>query len=136
MKILFICRANVGRSQMAEAFLNELSSKHTAHSAGLNPPKQWEGEKLSKTKYVAPVMSEIGLNLDEKVSKRLTENMVANSDIVIVIGEKENWPDYLKTFPNVTYWDVVDPDTGEMELHRTVRDQIKNLIKKLITEIN
>ena len=33
MKILFVCVANVGRSQMAEAFCNKLS-RHEAISAG------------------------------------------------------------------------------------------------------
>ncbi len=52
MKVLFICRANVGRSQMAEAIFNKFSEGNLAVSAGLNPPKEWEGKLLSKTKYV------------------------------------------------------------------------------------
>jgi len=134
MKILFICRANVGRSQMAEAIFNSLTSDHIASSAGLNPPPQWEGQKLSKTKYVAPCLLEIGLDVSENISKRLSEKHVAEADHIIVIGEKNNWPDFL-TKQNVKYWGITDPDTGEMELHRSVRDEITILVKQLLSEI-
>lgn len=132
MKILFVCRANVGRSQMAEAILNSLSSDHTATSAGLNPPAQWEGERLSKTQYVAPCMTEIGIDVSEKVSKRLTELMVTDADTIVVIGERNNWPQFLTNSGKVTFWDIIDPDIGEMELHRQVRDEIRTRVGNLI----
>ena len=135
MKLLFICRANVGRSQMAQALFNSLTKDHVANSAGLNPPEKWEGEKLSKTKFVAPCMTEIGIDVSEKISKRLTESMVNESDRVIVIGEKEGWPSFLSSFEQLDYWDIIDPDGGEITLHRTVRDQIKDKIVELISEL-
>lgn len=131
MKILFVCRANVGRSQMAEAILNSLSSDHIATSAGLNPPAQWEGERLSKTQYVAPCMAEIGIDVSEKVSKRLIESMVIDVDKIVVIGERNNWPQFLTDSDKVMYWDIIDPDIGEMELHRQVRDEIRKRIVEL-----
>lgn len=119
---------------MAEAIFNSQNSQHTASSAGLNPPPQWEGEKLSKTKYVAPCLLEIGIDVSEKISKRLSEEMVNESDHVIVIGEKNAWPEYLNE-RNVRYWGVIDPDIGEMDLHREVRDEITSLIKQLLSEL-
>ncbi len=135
MKVLFICRANVGRSQMAEAIFNSISKKHKAVSAGLNPPEEWEGHKLSKTQFVALSMDEAGYNVNEKFSKRLTSQMIDGVEKVIVIGEKEGWPVYLKESNKLSFWDIEDPDRGGLELHRKVRDQIKNLIEKLINEI-
>jgi len=130
MKILFICKANVGRSQMAEEIFNSTHKEDIAISAGLNPPEQWLGKKLSETKYVAPCMKEIGLDVNEKVSKKLTEEMVLESDKIVVLGEKDNWPDYLKK-ANPMYWDMIDPDIGEMELTRTIRDRIIDKLKTL-----
>jgi protein-tyrosine-phosphatase len=34
MKVLFICKGNVGRSQMAEAFYNKLSKNEEVFSTG------------------------------------------------------------------------------------------------------
>ncbi|MBU2615719.1 MAG: low molecular weight phosphatase family protein [Nanoarchaeota archaeon] len=135
MKVLFICRANVGRSQIAEAMFNSISKKHKAISAGLNPPEKWEGQKLSKTKFVAPSMIELDYNVDEKISKKITNQMVDEAGKIIVIGEKDGWPDYLKKSDQVSFWDVEDPDKGGLELHRRVRDQIKSLIEDLVKEI-
>ena len=45
MKVLFVCLANVGRSQMAEAFFNRLS-RHQAGSAGSRVSAQ-EGQNLA-----------------------------------------------------------------------------------------
>jgi len=136
MKILFICRANVGRSQMAEAIFNNISKKHLAISAGLNPPKEWEGKTLSKTRYVAPCMREIGMNVDDKASKRLIEFMLIGIDRVVVIGEKNNWPIFLNNFDKLVYWDISDPDVGGMDLHRVIRDQVKEAVGKLVEEIS
>lgn len=130
MKILFICKANVGRSQMAEEIFNSIYENDVAISAGLNPPEKWLGQKLSKTEYVAPSMKEIGLDVNDKVSKKLTEEMVLESDKIVVLGEKDNWPDYLKKADPI-YWDMIDPDIGEMELTRTIRDRIIEKIKTL-----
>lgn len=135
MKLLFICLANVGRSQMAEAIFNSLSKDHVASSAGLNPPKHWEGEKLSKTKFVASCMIEIGIDVSEKISKRLTESMVKDSDLVIVVGEKQGWSSFLSNFNQLNYWDVVDPGDGDIYLHRAVRDQIRDKVVELIGEL-
>lgn len=117
---------------MAEAIFNSLSSDHVATSAGLNPPPQWEGERLSRTQYVAPCMAEIGLDVSEKVSKRLVESMVTAADKIIVIGERNNWPQFLTDSDKVTFWDIIDPDIGEMELHRDVRDDIRSRVEKLV----
>lgn len=120
---------------MAEALFNSLTKAHSATSAGLNPPKKWEGEQLSKTEYVAPCMAEIGIDVSQQVSKRLTEAMVRESDRIVVIGEKDRWPSFLEDAPRLVYWDIVDPDTGKMELHRMVRDQIRNRVGNLVNEI-
>ena len=80
-------------------------------------------------------MSEVGLDVSHKKSKKLTEKMAHNADKIVVIGEKNNWPDFLEQIPDVKFWDIEDPDTGEMELHRKVRDQIKVHVEQLIQEL-
>ena len=60
--VLFICRHNSGRSQMAEAMLNRLGKGWLkAESAGL-APKSVDG-------LVVSVMDEIGYDLSKKRSK-------------------------------------------------------------------
>lgn len=134
MNILFVCRANVGRSQMAEAIFNKLTKKHSAISAGLDPHK-WENKSINEAKKVIKCMKEIGCNLKDKVSKRLTREIVENADKIIILGEKENWPSFLKNSNKVEYWEVEDPAHKNLDGHRKTRDEIKLLINKLIRRI-
>lgn len=131
MKVLFICRANVGRSQMAEAIFNKLSKEDAAISAGLNPGK-WEGEKISQAKSVVLSLSEIGCDVSKKVSKRLTKKMTEGTDKIVVLGEKENWPDYLKESDNVVFWDIEDPAHKDLDSCRMIRDRIKEKVEVLL----
>ena len=120
---------------MAEAIFNKLSGKHSASSAGLNPSPKWLGQKLSTTKYVSPSMKEIGYDVNKKISKKITEKMVKDADKIVVIGEKNNWPNYLKSSKKIIFWDVEDPVHGNMNDHRNTRDKIKDLIVSLLNKI-
>lgn len=134
MKILFICRANVGRSQIAEAIFNEKTKKHTATSAGISPG-WWRGKKLSITKCVAPCMKELGYNINHEISKKLNKKMIDRADKIIVMAKKEIWPEYLKKSDKVIFWNINDPATEDIEFHRKVRDKIKILVEKLIKNL-
>ncbi|MBS3137791.1 hypothetical protein J4232_05125 [Candidatus Woesearchaeota archaeon] len=60
LNILFICKANVGRSQIAAAFFDALSKKNKAIGAGTNV-----GENAGKPlhEFVVKCMAEAGYNL-------------------------------------------------------------------------
>lgn len=120
---------------MAEAIFNSITKKHKASSAGLNPGK-WLGKKLASTKYVKVCMKEIGINVDNNTSKKLNKKMTSGADKIIVIGEKERWPPYLKKSDNVDYWDIVDPDTEGIVVHRKIRDEIEKRVRRLVRELN
>ena len=130
MKVLFICKANVGRSQIAEAIFNNLSKEHSAFSAGLNPGK-WEGKNISSAQNVISCMNEIGYNINNKISKKIKKDMVEQADKVIVIGERDNWPTYLVN-NKVEYWEIEDAKELSLEFHRKIRDQIIVKVKELL----
>ena len=69
MNILFICKANAGRSQMANAFFNKLSKKNKSISAGALVNEK-EGESLPE--FVLKCMEEEGYDLSNEVRKQLT----------------------------------------------------------------
>ncbi len=64
-KVLFVCIHNAGKSQMAEAFLNEVSGgRHQGISAGSMPS--------DKINFVAvESMAELGINIHSARTKRL-----------------------------------------------------------------
>ncbi len=138
MKILFVCKGNVGRSQMAEAlFRQEFGDAHEVSSAGtkLGGPEQPIRELMPAVKEVFDVMKEIGLDISDASRTQLTERMVTSADKVIVILEDEEpLPSYLSDSPKLIRWNVPDPKGQDLVFTRNVRDDIKNRIEKILTE--
>lgn len=134
MKVLFVCKANVGRSQMAETFFNNLVKKQSAISAGLNP-REWKGKKINTAQKVISCTNEIGFDLTNKISKEISKEMVDNTDKIIVIGEKNNWPEYLINNYKVEFWDIEDAAGKDLDFHRRTRDKIMTKVKELIIKL-
>jgi len=135
MKILFVCKANVGRSQMAEAIFSKKSKDHEVSSAGISPG-EWEGKKLSETKCVKVCLSEIGIDVNEKISKKLTKEMVQDADKVIAIVEKYIWPDFLENSEKVVFWKIADPKEENLEFHRKTLNEISQEVEDLIKSLD
>ncbi|MDE1804866.1 MAG: low molecular weight phosphatase family protein [Candidatus Micrarchaeota archaeon] len=141
MRVLFVCRGNVGRSQMAEAFFNRMSKKNTGYSAGTSSRDEGvEGAVIGNGKWMTPdAMKEIGYDIYGNVSKQLSKPMVDQADKVVVIMRKEEgemlMPDYLKKSGKVEMWEILDPKYKGMEVIRSVRDEIKMRVEKLVREI-
>lgn len=133
MKVLFICKSNLARSQISEEVFNKLSKNNIAISAGLNP-RNYEGKKVSITRYFASVVKEIGYNIDNKISKKITKEMVNSANKIIVIGERNNWPDYLKG-KKIEYWNIEDPGGKDLKTTLKIRDQLLPKIKELIKNL-
>src|SRR3989344_7599816 len=100
MKILFVCKANVGRSQMAEAFFNKLNQneENESWSAGVQV-NEHEGETIGENKkaqFVVDVINEEGIDVSSNIRNQLTSEMADNSDKIIMMAERELLPGFLK----------------------------------------
>ena len=127
-KILFICVENAGRSQMAEAFFRKyaLNKFHVA-SAGTKP--------ISKVNpIVSQVMKEIGLDIENKTPKSLSNEMLDNS-IAVNMGcmDKESCPALF--VKDVLDWNISDPKGKSVEEVRKIRDQIEVKVKELVKNL-
>ncbi len=142
MKILFVCRGNVGRSQIAEALFNSLSKNHKATSAGTKvfdkDGNSKDGEKLQDrdgAKHIIAVMDEVELDVRLAERNQVTQQVVQDSDLIIVMAEKETLPEYLLKNDKVRYWDIGDPKNQTLEEVRATRNTLNNLVSELVTEI-
>ena len=96
MKILFICYANVGRSQVAHAYFEKLS-KHDCESAGIAVNERLTAMKLASKKLkdnpnqssVQYIRRELGVDISEKERRQLVPEMIEAADYVVVMAEKE-----------------------------------------------
>jgi len=81
MKILFVCQANVGRSQIAEAFYNFHTQSNNATSAGVED----FGEKYQHkpTREIIQTMLEKGIDISHQRIDFLTTAMLTKTDQVV-----------------------------------------------------
>ncbi len=140
MKILFVCNANVGRSQAAEALFKRLSSLD-AHSAGTradeivarsNPPTRTLKDSPSPA---VPYLKELGVDISQNLRTQLTSEMVQQADKVIVMADKDNWPDYLRDNDKVTSWDIENTRGLGSDEARPLMDDIKRRVEELVREV-
>lgn len=134
MKILYICKGNVGRSQIAEGLSRKLHPEIEAISAGtkISGPEEPIGNLLPNIQEVLDVMSEEGVDVSGYARKQLTEAMAQEADkIVAIIEDSEELPDYLVDSGKLVRWNVPDPKGKDLAFTREVKDQIKQKIESM-----
>jgi protein-tyrosine-phosphatase len=138
MKVLFICKGNWFRSQIAEAIYNKLTNSHDASSVGtyVGAPEEPEGQVLKdlfKTPDFFEIMESHGLNIRENKTKRLTPEMLDDYDTIVSMAEDPYVPNYLKDNNKVIQWNVKNPTAAvDTELAEKTYQQIYNLVEDLI----
>lgn len=126
--IVFACVHNAGRSQMAAAFLNQLSDrkKVRAISAGTEPAEKVHPEVLQ-------VMKEVGIDLSTAKPTLLTLELAQSANLLVTMGCGEKCP-YVPGLQTLD-WKLEDPKGKNLDQVRKTRDQIKALVLQLIQSI-
>ena len=136
MRILFVCRGNVARSQMAEAIYNKLTNTSDANSAGTRVEKP--GETLSERKKrigkspVFDVMTDNGLSPADKQQTRLTQDMLSQYDVIVSMASKKYTPEWLSSEPNYVYWKINDPKARGYAYTNGARLRIEARIREML----
>lgn len=137
-KVLFICIHNSARSQMAEAFLNQICPEQfEAQSAGLEPG--------TLNPNVVRVMNEIGIDISGKKTQAVFDVFKSGQmfSYVITVCDEAS-AQRCPIFAGVTtrlHWSFADPSsfkgTHEEVLSKTreVRDAIQQKIEAWCAEI-
>jgi protein-tyrosine-phosphatase len=136
MKVLFICYANVGRSQVAEACFKMLSP-HECESdriaaMKLASRKLKDNPNQSSVQYIR---RELGVDIGEKERRQLVPEMIDTADFVVVIAEKERWPTYLEEGNKVVFWDIQDPAGMADDLADHLYRQVQRRVEQLVVEM-
>ena len=131
-RVLFFCKHNSCRSQMAEAWLKHITpDQFEVFSAGLHP------EPIHP--LVDVVMQEIGISISGQTSKSIDMYLGKQGFDWIIIVCPEGEAECPKLYPfalNIERWPLSDPASLEgskeqvLETFRRIRDQIKERIEQ------
>ncbi|HZV36246.1 MAG TPA: arsenate reductase ArsC [Verrucomicrobiae bacterium] len=137
-RVLFICIHNSARSQMAEAFLNDIcGDEFEATSAGLEPGKL--------NPLVVQVMKETGIDISENSTKSVFDMFKSGKlfHYVITVCDEAS-AEKCPIFPGVSkrlHWSFPDPSQfqGSTEERlaetRKVRDMVRDKIEQWCSEM-
>jgi len=141
MKVIFVCRANVGRSQVAQSFFSKLS-RHESDSAGTMVDesiarKNSPSRMVKDATYQLSIryMRERGIEISENVRNQVTPEIVDRADLVIVMAKKATWPDFLINSDKAREWIFADPGEVDDEDARKIFDEIGRCVEALAQEI-
>ena len=125
-RVMFACKRNSCRSQMAEGFARSLGAgSFEVVSAGL------ESSIVNST--AVEVMREAGIDISGQTSKPLSDFQPVNFDVVISLcGCGVNLPEGWTSRELFEDWFIDDPDGQPIEKFRAARDEIKQRVQKLL----
>jgi arsenate reductase (thioredoxin) len=128
-KVMFVCKRNSCRSQMAEGFAKTIGEgKIAVTSSGL------ESSRVHPT--AIQVMSEVGIDIADQTSNPLSEFNAEDYDAVISLcGCGVNLPEAWVLREVFQDWELEDPDGKSIETFHRVRDEIKERVEKLVSSL-
>ncbi len=125
-KVMFVCKKNSRRSQMAEGFARTLGDgKIGVSSSGL--------ASSQVDPITTEVMAEIGIDISSQSSKALSDFNPEDYDAVISLcGCGVNLPEDWVLRDIFEDWQLDDPEGHPIQKFREVRAQVKERVEKLI----
>lgn len=141
MKVLFVCYANIGRSQTAMALYNHWTKTDSANSAGTgvyetNPEQQTLGEveRLGhhRPSTMTALSEKLGIDASDFTRTQLTPEMLSQYDLVVNIADRDQTPDWFRG-DNVIWWKILDlgphfTDERLWQNYEMLVDKVKRLI--------
>jgi arsenate reductase len=128
-RVMFVCKKNSSRSQMAEGFARTLGAgKIEVTSSGLEA-SQVRPEAIA-------TMKDIGIDISDQTSDALADFAPENFDAVISLcGCGVNLPPEWLTREYFDDWQLDDP-AEQPEIFPRVRDEIKERVAALIEQLS
>ncbi len=127
-KVLFACRENACRSQMASAFAQFLAGDKLDVSNGGSEP----AEKINPD--MVTVMHEKGIDMGFRQPRSMADAISKETpELIVTMGCGEQCP--LVPGAKIIDWDLPDPAGESIAFMREVRDEVEQRVLDLIKEI-
>ena len=124
-KVMFVCKKNSARSQMAEGFAKTLGKGQIEVTSSGLEASQVRPEAIA-------TMKDIGIDITDQTSKALGEFKAEDFDVVISLcGCGVNLPEEWLLREKFEDWQLDDP-AEQHEIFPRVRDEIKEKVTQLI----
>lgn len=136
MKVIFICRGNMFRSQIATAIFNSLVNDGSSAEGYGTAAKQEEREGRLLSSYPEltlelSFMKEKGLDLSEKYCRQVTPESLVGATKIILMSEPEYTPTWISDYP-YEFWNVGNPTSLSLPIVENTYNLLYEKILKLL----
>ena len=131
MKILFVCKANMFRSRVAEAYFNKINKnkKIIATSAGI-----FKGDTPEKSSVNAA--KKLGIEINGK-PKPISLDLLRKTDLIIIVADNVSSSEFKfqtkeitkKFVKKIIRWEITDEKTNKEK-------EITGIIKKIMKKVD
>jgi arsenate reductase len=130
--VLFVCKANRGRSVMSQALLERAAAgRHHAVSAGSEAVPGMPPHPV-----VVEAMRGIGIDISQHTAQPLTFEIAARADAVVTMGCGDACPAVPGRKQLRVDWDLADPQDADIDTTRAIRDAITRRVEHLVDELD
>lgn len=129
--VLFVCKSNRGKSQMAEALLRAIGGDGAVeiHSAGTRPAL---GEGPNPESVAS--LAEIGVDMAGGVATPVDDDVMRRADVVVVLGTAARLEPVDGMRGHIEVWETVEPNDQGIEgpeRMALIRDDIAARVREL-----
>src|SRR3954449_4343637 len=129
--VLFVCKANRGRSVMSQAlFERAAGGRHRAISAGSEAVPEGAPHP-----HVVEAMRELGIDVASQQPQPLTTDLAAQADAVITMGCGDACPVIPGKKQLRVDWELPDPRDRPLDEVRATRDDIARRVDSLLDDL-
>lgn len=125
-RVLFVCQKNGGKSQLAAALMRAAAGDTVeVESAGTKPGAALNAQSVES-------LTELGISIGDEHPKAVTAQMVADADVVVILGSEAR----VDEVPGTSFETWITDEPSErgiegMERMRLVRDDIRTRVEDL-----
>lgn len=135
MKVLFICQANVGRSQTAMELYRKYGG--TADSAGtkVDTPGLTLAERPGAVTIVGILREDYEIDMIHNIRTQIDEDLASQYDMLVVMAELETVPSWLLNSHKAVFWKIDDPKGQDVQTTRRIVREVEAHVRKLAQEL-
>lgn len=139
-KIIWICRENIGRSQVAQALWETKYPGIASLSAGIlvDKPGQKVGERPEAAILHSLLLDEYGIDISQNKRRSIQEftpEALGKAALLVVLAEDAVITDSLREQPNTHLWEVLDMKETDsyqtLDIVRTIEKGLDAVVHQL-----
>ncbi len=131
MNVLFVCQANVGRSQVAMELYRQRGGKADSAGTKVDQPGQVLADRPGATIIVDVMRASYGIDMSRNTRTQITPARAAGHDKLVVMAEPETIPAWLDEDSRTLRWIVDDPKGQDEATTRMIVCRIEREIEAI-----